>query len=310
MIIDDEIKEFLNLDSNDVSAFEIIGISKDASFQEIRKKFKKMAAIYHPDKNKNDPFFNKLFQVINEAYQEITNIGIRERDALYALSESANERQFCLLAFRAYCFGPLFKKDITNITPNINEEELFKLSNQLHSIGSKIINKKFDDEKEEILSREIKTIKFQPSTPEITEKKPRERKVTFAFSLFPRTDKKILEDKKEKKIVLLRDVIKKEDIRRINIEAFRKAQERGRIPDPFIGFEIFDILGEEEKRSIEKKYILDYELSELEIYCPELTSLREDFIKKYKESIKTKTFAERILEKRNKGQNKDFCNNK
>jgi molecular chaperone DnaJ len=32
-----------------------LGIKKDASDQEIKKKFKKLAIKYHPDKNKDDP---------------------------------------------------------------------------------------------------------------------------------------------------------------------------------------------------------------------------------------------------------------
>jgi len=32
-----------------------LGIKRDASDQEIKKKFKKLAIKYHPDKNKDDP---------------------------------------------------------------------------------------------------------------------------------------------------------------------------------------------------------------------------------------------------------------
>ena len=35
--------------------YELLGVPRDANEQQIKKKFKKMAIKYHPDKNKDDP---------------------------------------------------------------------------------------------------------------------------------------------------------------------------------------------------------------------------------------------------------------
>ena len=48
--------------------YEILGINKNASVEEIKKKFRKLAFEFHPDRNKNSGASEK-FKEINEAYQ-------------------------------------------------------------------------------------------------------------------------------------------------------------------------------------------------------------------------------------------------
>jgi len=50
------------------SYYDILGISKTASDDEIRKAFKKKAMEFHPDRNKNDPKAEDKFKEVNEAY--------------------------------------------------------------------------------------------------------------------------------------------------------------------------------------------------------------------------------------------------
>jgi molecular chaperone DnaJ len=53
--------------------YEILGISKGASDDEIKKAFRKLAIKYHPDKNKGDKEAEEKFKEINEAYQVLTD---------------------------------------------------------------------------------------------------------------------------------------------------------------------------------------------------------------------------------------------
>lgn len=49
--------------------YNILGVSRDASQDEIRKKYRKLAAKYHPDKNPDDKSAEDKFKEIGEAYE-------------------------------------------------------------------------------------------------------------------------------------------------------------------------------------------------------------------------------------------------
>lgn len=49
--------------------YKILGVSKNASDEEIKKQFRKLANKYHPDKNPNDKSAETKFKEINEAYE-------------------------------------------------------------------------------------------------------------------------------------------------------------------------------------------------------------------------------------------------
>ena len=62
----------MNINSNDY--YEVLGVNKNASNEEIRKAYKKIALKYHPDKNpKNKEEAEKNFKKINEAYSILGN---------------------------------------------------------------------------------------------------------------------------------------------------------------------------------------------------------------------------------------------
>ncbi|MGL5519844.1 MAG: DnaJ C-terminal domain-containing protein [Metamycoplasmataceae bacterium] len=66
--------------------YEILGLSKDASEQEIKTAYRKLAKIYHPDKNKNDDDDIK-FKEINEAYEILSNPQKRKAYDTYGHNE-------------------------------------------------------------------------------------------------------------------------------------------------------------------------------------------------------------------------------
>jgi DnaJ-class molecular chaperone len=63
--------------------YQILGINKGASQQEIRKAYRKLAFQYHPDRNKGDPTATERMKEVNETYATLSDpVKKREYDAL------------------------------------------------------------------------------------------------------------------------------------------------------------------------------------------------------------------------------------
>ena len=51
--------------------YEILELPETSSIDEIKKSYRRLSMLYHPDKNKNNPDSTAKFQKISEAYETL-----------------------------------------------------------------------------------------------------------------------------------------------------------------------------------------------------------------------------------------------
>jgi len=62
-----------------IDYYEVLGVEKNASAEDIKKAYKNLALKYHPDRNGGDKDAEDKFKEINEAYQTLSNQDKRNR---------------------------------------------------------------------------------------------------------------------------------------------------------------------------------------------------------------------------------------
>ena len=82
--------------------YQILGVPAAASSAEIKAAYRRLALIYHPDKNVGDPTSGYVFAEINEAYQVLSDKAAR---ADYHRSFEAEGRRFKTGATVFFQFG-------------------------------------------------------------------------------------------------------------------------------------------------------------------------------------------------------------
>lgn len=66
-----------------IDYYKVLGVAKNATNEEIKKAYRKLARKYHPDVNPNDANANKMFQQINEANEVLSDPEKRKKYDTY-----------------------------------------------------------------------------------------------------------------------------------------------------------------------------------------------------------------------------------
>ena len=59
--------------------YEVLGVGRSASPEELKRAYRKLALQFHPDRNPDDPQAEPLFKEVNEAYEVLRDQGKRQR---------------------------------------------------------------------------------------------------------------------------------------------------------------------------------------------------------------------------------------
>ncbi|CAG8009504.1 unnamed protein product [Penicillium nalgiovense] len=72
----------------DTAYYDALGVPPTATELEIKKAYRKLAIVTHPDKNPGDETAHERFQAIGEAYQVLSNEDLRKRYDKFGKEES------------------------------------------------------------------------------------------------------------------------------------------------------------------------------------------------------------------------------
>ncbi|KAL3457899.1 X-domain of DnaJ-containing-domain-containing protein [Aspergillus heterothallicus] len=78
----------------DTTYYDALGVAPTATELEIKKAYRKLAIVTHPDKNPGDETAHERFQAIGEAYQVLSNPDLRKRYDTYGKEEAVPDHGF------------------------------------------------------------------------------------------------------------------------------------------------------------------------------------------------------------------------
>ncbi|KAH7313495.1 X-domain of DnaJ-containing-domain-containing protein [Stachybotrys elegans] len=78
----------------DTAYYDTLGVQPTATELEIKKAYRKLAIVHHPDKNPNDPTAHEKFQAIGEAYQVLSDTDLRKAYDKYGKDHAKPQEGF------------------------------------------------------------------------------------------------------------------------------------------------------------------------------------------------------------------------
>lgn len=88
--------------------YEVLGVSREASLEEIKKEYRKLARQYHPDVNNGDGASAERFKAISEAYAVLSNEDKRRQYDNFGFNNSLFDNFDSESVFSEFGFGDIF----------------------------------------------------------------------------------------------------------------------------------------------------------------------------------------------------------
>ncbi len=88
--------------------YDVLGVSKQSSQDEIKKAYRKLAMQYHPDRNKDNPKAEEKFKEISEAYAVLSDAEKRKKYDTFG-AEGFKQRYSQDDIFRGFDFDEIFR---------------------------------------------------------------------------------------------------------------------------------------------------------------------------------------------------------
>mmetsp|Transcript_3756 Transcript_3756/g.2795 ORF Transcript_3756/g.2795 Transcript_3756/m.2795 type:complete len:324 (-) Transcript_3756:116-1087(-) len=122
--------------------YEVLGVSRDASLDEIKKAYKKLAIKWHPDKNPDNPEeATEMFKTIGEAYETLSDpVKKRDYDAGGMSSGGFERPDFS----RSYSSSPRTRQNF-GVHSSFSHQRAFDIFNQFFAEMDAMHQDMFDD---------------------------------------------------------------------------------------------------------------------------------------------------------------------